>query len=154
MPGIRCGRERRAGARLAPADLRRADTRMRFSVVIPTYQRRSLIVRTVRAFRPRKVATSSWWSWWTAPRRARADAPGFAQPFPLTVIEQPNGGRAAAVNVGAAAATGKLLLFLDDDMHVAHDLLSEHERSRSAGADIVLGHVPLDPDSPPARSPR
>ena len=49
----------RAGARLAPADLRRGGHRMRFSVVIPTYQRRSLIVRTVRAFEAQEVADSS-----------------------------------------------------------------------------------------------
>jgi GT2 family glycosyltransferase/peptidoglycan/xylan/chitin deacetylase (PgdA/CDA1 family) len=124
---------------------------MRFSVVIPTYQRRSIVVRTVRAFEAQKggdfevvvVVDGSTDGTAQALRDLR-------EPFPLTVIEQPNGGRAAAVNAGAAAATGELLLFLDDDMHVAPDLLSEHERSRRAGADIVLGHVPLDPNSPPS----
>ena len=29
-------------------------------------------------------------------------------------------------------------------------LLAEHERSRREGADVVLGHIPLHPDSPPS----
>ena len=37
-------------------------------------------------------------------------------PFALKVVEQPNQGRAAAVNAGAGAAEGELLLILDDDM--------------------------------------
>jgi peptidoglycan/xylan/chitin deacetylase (PgdA/CDA1 family)/GT2 family glycosyltransferase len=68
--------------------------------------------------------------------------------FPLVVVEQPNGGRATAVNAGAAAARGELLLFLDDDMSADPKLLSEHDRSHREGADAVMGDLPLDPSSP------
>ena len=68
--------------------------------------------------------------------------------FPLTVLEQPNRGRAAAVNHGAKVARGELLLILDDDMEADPRLLAEHDRSHREGADVVLGHIPLHPDSP------
>jgi len=69
-------------------------------------------------------------------------------PFQLVVLEQPNRGQAAARNRGAEEARGELLLFLDDDMEADERLLSEHDRSHRQGADVVLGHVPLHPDSP------
>jgi len=129
----------------------RAEARPRFSVVIPTYQRRDVVVSSVRAL------------------AAQEDAPPFEvvvvvdgsvdgtadalraleTPFPLSVVEQPNAGRPAACNRGAAAASGELLLFLDDDMEAHPRLLAEHDRSHREGADAVIGHLPLHPESPP-----
>ncbi len=124
---------------------------MRFSVVIPTYQRRSLVVRTVRALEAQEDRHFEVVVVVDGSTDGTARALGeLREPFPLRVIEQPNRGRGAACNAGAAAATGELLLFLDDDMEADSALLSEHERSRGENADIVLGHVPLHPDSPPS----
>jgi GT2 family glycosyltransferase/peptidoglycan/xylan/chitin deacetylase (PgdA/CDA1 family) len=122
---------------------------VRFSVVIPTYERRDTVLRGVRAldqqterdFEAIVVVDGS------------TDGTGEALrdlelPFPLTVVEQPNRGRAEACNAGAAAARGDLLLFLDDDMEADPRLLAEHDRSQREGVDLVLGHVPLHPDSP------
>ena len=129
----------------------RAEATLRFSVVIPTYQRRDVVVSTVRAL------------------KAQQDAPPFEvvvvvdgsvdgtaealraldTPFPLAVVEQPNAGRPAACNRGATAASGELLLFLDDDMEAHPRLLAEHDRSHREGADAVIGHLPVHPDSPP-----
>jgi len=69
--------------------------------------------------------------------------------FPLTVIEQDNRGRAAACNRGVAGAQGELILFLDDDMEADPGLLAQHDRSHRGGADVVIGHVPLHPESRP-----
>lgn len=123
----------------------------RFSVVIPTYERRDVVTDCVRALAgqdgapPFEVVVVVDGSTDGTAIALRDLAP----PFPLTVVEQPNRGRASACNAGAAAARGEILLFLDDDMVADPALIAEHGRSLDQGADVVIGHVPLHPDSPP-----
>ena len=122
---------------------------MRFSVVIPTYQRRERVTRTVtalarqthRGFEVIVAVDGSTDETATALR-------GLDLPFPLVVLEQGNAGRASACNAGARAAGGEVILFLDDDMEAHPALLAEHDRSHREGADVVLGHLPLHPGSP------
>ena len=122
---------------------------MRFSVVIPTYRRRERVLRHVAA-----LANQTWEDFEAivvddGSGDGSADAlRALEVPFPLTVVEQENQGAAQARNVGARAAAGELLLFLDDDMEAAPTLLAEHERSHREGADLVVGDMPLHPDSP------
>lgn len=123
--------------------------RPRFSVVIPTYQRRAVVVESVRALAAQEFAP------FEAIVVVDGSTDGSAEslrqlqlPFPLTVLEQVNSGRASAVNRGAAEARGEVLLVLDDDMEADPRLLAEHDRSHRAGADVVLGDIPLHPDSP------
>ena len=121
----------------------------RFSVVIPTYERCQIVAASVAAldrqsrrdFEVLVVVDGS------TDGTAEALAE-LAVDFPLRLIEQANQGRAAAVNAGAGAAAGELILFLDDDMEADPALLAEHERSHSEGADVVLGDLPLNPRSP------
>ena len=68
---------------------------------------------------------------------------------PLQIVEQKNKGAASARNAGAQVATGKILLFVDDDMQADVSLLTEHAKFHCDGAQAVLGHIPLHPDSPP-----
>lgn len=70
-------------------------------------------------------------------------------PFAVKVIEQPNRGAAAARNRAAAEASNVVLLFLDDDMLCAPDMIAEHARFHSAGAHAVVGDARRDPGSPP-----
>ena len=134
----------------APEPAHDADYRYEFSVVIPTYQRRDVLIRTLNALA--KLLT---------PGRCElivvvdGSTDGSAEtaravslPFPVMVIEQPNAGAAAARNRGAAAAQGEFLLFLDDDMQAAPELLVEHGKVLRAGADAVVGSVPLHPEAP------
>lgn len=122
---------------------------MRFSVVIPTYRRRERVLRHVAALSKQTfgdfeaiVVDDGSGDGSAAALRA------LETPFPLAVIEQENQGAAQARNVGARAARGELLLFLDDDMEAAPALLAEHDRCHREGADLVVGDMPLHPDSP------
>ena len=122
----------------------------RFSVVIPTYRRRETVTRSVAALDRQSERD------FEAIVVVDGGGDGSAESlrrlelgFPLTVIEQANAGAAQARNRGAAAARGEILLTLDDDMEAEPRMLAEHERSHCAGADVVLGDMPIHPGSPP-----
>ncbi len=122
----------------------------RFSVVIPTFQRRELVAAAVSALSRQQyehpfeviVVVDGSTDGTAATLRE------LAVPMPLTVIEQANQGASAARNRGAAAARGDLLLFLDDDMEADGRLLAAHDAWHRGGADVVFGHLPLHPRSP------
>ncbi|SNR77272.1 glycosyltransferase [Blastococcus mobilis] len=122
----------------------------RFSIVVPTYQRRDVLLGTMTALArletpwPIELVVVVDGSTDGTADAARA----VPLPFPLTVVEQPNRGAAAARNAGAASATGEFLLFLDDDMVADPRLLVEHDAVLRQGADAAVGHIPLHPDSP------
>lgn len=122
---------------------------MKFSIVIPTHQRRDIVRRNVSALARQVqkdfevVVVDDGSSDGTAPALRRLNVR-----FPLTVIEQGNSGAGQARNAGAAVATGEVLLFLDDDMEADPRLLAEHDRSHREGADVVLGDLPLHRESP------
>ena len=123
--------------------------RPRFSVVVPTHERRELVVRNVAALAAQElpsfeaiVVVDGGGDGTAAALRALDTS------FPLTVLEQENSGAAEARNAGARAASGEILLFLDDDMEADPAMLAEHDRSHREGADLVVGDLPLHPDSP------
>jgi len=123
---------------------------MRFSIVIPTYQRREVVLRTVAALGRQSVRDFEAIVVVDGSTDGSAGAlRGLNLSFPLRVLEQPNGGAAQARNAGAAGASGDLLLTLDDDMEAEPEMLAEHDRSHREGADVVLGDMPVHPDSPP-----
>lgn len=122
---------------------------MRFSVVIPTCQRRDLALAAVRALESQELRDFEAIVVVDGSTDGTAEAlRGLETSFPFAVHEQPNAGAASARNRGAAAARGEILLFLDDDMEAHPRLLAEHDRSHREGAEVVLGHIPLHPDSP------
>jgi GT2 family glycosyltransferase/peptidoglycan/xylan/chitin deacetylase (PgdA/CDA1 family) len=123
---------------------------MRFSIVIPTHQRRDRVLRTVAALSEQGREDFEVVVVVDGSTDGTADAlRALSVPFPLTVLEQSNRGAAAARNAGAAVARGEILLFLDDDMEADPSLLAEHDRSLREGVDLVLGDLPLHPESPP-----
>jgi GT2 family glycosyltransferase/peptidoglycan/xylan/chitin deacetylase (PgdA/CDA1 family) len=121
----------------------------RYSVVIPTYQRREIVAATVAAFDRQRQHDFELVVVVDGSTDGTAEAlRGLPVDFPVTVLEQANQGRAAAVNAGARASKGELIVFLDDDMEADPALLAEHGRSHDEGADVVLGDLPLNPRSP------
>jgi GT2 family glycosyltransferase len=122
----------------------------RFTVVVPTHDRRERVVRNVAALERQTLRDFEVVVVDDGSRDGSAAVlHDLETSFSLVVIEQANGGAAKARNVGARAAAGELLLFLDDDMEADPALLAEHDRSHREGADLVVGDMPLQPDSPP-----
>ncbi|MGI9155920.1 MAG: glycosyltransferase [Marmoricola sp.] len=122
--------------------------RSRYSVVVPTYQRRDLVTRVVEALSeqsepPLEVLVVVDGSTDGSAAALRA----LTTPFPLHVLEQANAGASRARNRGAAEAKGNLLLFLDDDMLAAPDLLQRLGMAHAGGASAVLGHIPVAADA-------
>lgn len=120
-----------------------------YSIVIPTYQRRDTVAASVRALSMQNlenfevIVVIDGSTDGTAGTLRSLDVP-----FPITVIEQPNSGAAKARNRGAALASGCVILFLDDDMEAAPGLIRAHDKAYEDGADAVVGHMPLHPDTP------
>src|ERR1700733_8260622 len=126
---------------------------LRFSVIVPTYQRRDLVLALVRSMARQEfdgnfevivVVDGSD----DGSAHVLRELEKNADLFPLIILEQSNQGAASARNRGAAVARGEILLFLDDDMEAHPQLLVEHDRSHREGADVTLGHIPLHPESP------
>jgi glycosyltransferase involved in cell wall biosynthesis len=90
----------------------------RFSVVIPTYQRRDLAVALVRALE-RQTYDGPFEMVVVVDGSTDGTVEALAQlhpQFQLRVIAQKNSGLARARNAGAGAAAGEILLFLDGDI--------------------------------------
>ena len=126
----------------------------RHSVVIPTFQRRDLVAKAVRALIAQTESPLEVIVVVDGSTDGTADALRRLQtPFPLLVLEQVNQGPAQARNKGAEAARGDLLLFLDDDMLAAPDLLARLREAHEGGADAATGHIPTVPGTEMFRLP-
>lgn len=123
---------------------------MKVSIVIPTHQRRHLLVRTLptvlaQRFDPEQYevivvvdgstdGTIEFLRGLTPPK------------CKFQVIEQDNQGIACARNAGLRAAIGEVVLFLDDDMICHEELVQRHfETYKSSGRCLVSGPIlPLE----------
>lgn len=64
---------------------------------------------------------------------------------PLRTLPQPRSGAGVARNHGAARASGRILLLLDDDIIADRDLIAEHLRHHAGRDDTaVIGAVPVE----------
>jgi glycosyltransferase involved in cell wall biosynthesis len=116
----------------------------RLSVVIPTFNRRERLRRVLDALNEQTVAagtfdvivvddgSSDGTGEWLGNQRYR---------YGLHAYHQTNAGPATARNTGVLKATGALVLFLDDDVVPAPDLVLEHLRSHDSepGELAVIG---------------
>jgi GT2 family glycosyltransferase len=117
----------------------------RFSVVIPTHDRRDAVTRLLRALRAQNpvpggfevVVVADGCTDGTVEALRNLDTE-----FPCAVLEQPASGPAAARNRGAAHAVGDILLFLDDDVEPRSGVLRAHAEFHAQVADgIGIGYL-------------
>jgi glycosyltransferase involved in cell wall biosynthesis len=114
----------------------------RVSVVVPTYNRRVRLARVLAGFDRQTVPASTFevvivddgskddTQSWLAGNTARS--------YAVKTLRQENGGPARARNAGIAAASGELILFIDDDVEPTPELIAEHLRFHDAEADVVV----------------
>ncbi|MGI5212789.1 glycosyltransferase family 2 protein [Plantactinospora sp. CA-290183] len=114
---------------------------MTASVVVPTRNKADRLRLTLRglgrgASRPHEViVVDDGCTDTTGEVLAEAAATGL----PIRVVTGPQRGRAAARNAGAAAATGRLLVFLDDDILVGPQFVAAHEKAHEDGYGSRIG---------------
>lgn len=120
-------------------------TAPRFSVVIPTHDRRDAVMRLLRALRRQDPVPGGFEVIVVADGCAdgTVEAVGNVDTaFRCSVLEQSASGPAAARNRGAAHATGDILLFLDDDVEPRPGVLRAHAEFHAQVPDgIGIGYL-------------
>lgn len=118
------------------------------SVLIPTHGRAELLPRVVNAWAALDPGSAPGYQIVVVDdgspdgTAAVLDELEERHPQVLTVVRQPNRGRAAARNAAIEAASGEVLLFSDDDMiPVAPDLLTRHLQAQSARPGAWVSHL-------------
>ena len=121
----------------------------RFSVVIPTYQRREIVCRNVAALAARPSATSRRSSSSTARRTAPRRRSRGSTPVSRCGSSSR---RTGAGGGGQRRRRGRRrrdpALSSTTTWSADPEMLAEHDRSHREGADLVLGDIPLHPASP------
>ena len=122
------------------------------SVVIPTYQRRAAIARALRALACQTLPAVRYEvivSIDGSDDGTREMVAEFPAPYSLRAVWRPNHGRAGACNAGIRAASGDLIVLLDDDMEASPELLAAHQCAHGdAPARGVIGAAPVVPEEP------
>lgn len=122
---------------------------MTISVVIPTYNRKELVLRTLATLAEQEAVDEVIVVDDGSPDGTAEAVRALEVPCALRVIEQQNQGPAAARNTGWRAAQGELILFLDDDMLCAPGLVKAHlDAHDDALPTIAMGEIRLSADSP------
>lgn len=127
---------------------------MKLSVVIPTYNRRRLLARTLPSLLAQDFPADAYEVVVVVDGATDGTAEylrGLTPPCGLRVLEQPNRGPSAARNAGIAAATGEIVLLMDDDMRCDATLVRRHAAAHEGGPpdQVVFGPVLVAPESLP-----
>ena len=105
--------------------------RPRATVVVPTFERKDTLLRTLEALRVQDCPAESWEAV-VVDDGSRDGTPAAVEAWiersgaAVRYVRQENRGAAAARNRGAAEAAGEHLLFIDNDIRVPRDFVSRH----------------------------
>src|SRR5262245_4310329 len=111
---------------------------MKFSVVVPTYNRAADLRDTLASLA--RQATSSRWEAIVVDNNSTDDTRSVVEsavatfPAPLRYVFEREQGRSAAMNTGIRAASGDIIVTTDDDVRIGEDWLD-----RAAAALDTLG---------------
>lgn len=113
------------------------------SVVIPTYNRATHLRRVLRALETQDLAPDSFEVVVVDDGSSDDTAAVLNERFTykLNSLRQANAGPAAARNAAIRAATGDLIVFIDDDVVPAPSLLRLHRDAQAAGSGVVIGRM-------------
>ena len=131
-----------------------AEHRYDLSVVIPSYDRRSMLRRCLEAL----IAQTQDPGTFEVVVVDDGSSDGTTEmvealetPFELRLLRQRQGGWAAAQNAGIEAAGGELCLLIDDDVIASPALVAVHIAAHAAHDDPTIGIGPLTQRPPEAR---
>ena len=124
---------------------------IRLSVVIPTFNRQQVLERSLTALLMQDTSPAEYEIIVVNDGSSDGTAEFLRHWQPkcaFHVLEAPHRGAGAARNAGVSAATGELVLFLDDDLIGVPDLLRQHCASHSSSEfRVVNGPICTAPDS-------
>ena len=119
---------------------------MKFSIIIPTYNRADELRETIRSIA--KLEVDADWELVVIDNKSTdhtktvVDAETTSFPAPLRYVFEPEQGRYAAINTGIRAARGEIVATTDDDARVECDWLTRAAAGLEAlGCDYVGGKV-------------
>jgi glycosyltransferase involved in cell wall biosynthesis len=131
---------------LPPAD-RSPGPAVAVSVVIPTYQRREALRRTLASLARQSTPPEAYEVIVSVDGSSDGTLGMLSEldvPYALRVAQGPRRGRARACNAGLALARGETIIVLDDDMEVVPEFVERHHRHHPPGSrSCVLGAVPV-----------
>ncbi len=117
------------------------------SVVIPTYERCASVLRALEALGRQTLPPCDYEvivSIDGSSDGTREAVERFAAAYRVRALWQPNRGRAAACNAGIRAATGEVVILLDDDMEPLPGFLLAHRQAHPHGSRLgIMGAVPI-----------
>jgi glycosyltransferase involved in cell wall biosynthesis len=118
---------------------------MTLSVVIPTRDRASILARSLKALRPQAPDEVV-----VVDDGSKDDTPEvLAASSWVRSVRLGGNGRSAAKNAGVEAATGDVVLFMDDDVIATEGLVARHARHHAEHPEeqeALLGHVTWAPE--------
>lgn len=127
---------------------------MEISVIVPTFNRRVVVARTLASLFVQDFPPDRYEIIVVVDGSADGTAAALKflkPPCKFRVIEQENQGPAGARNTGYRRAEADLLLFLDDDMLCDPGLVSAHVAAHNDGVQtIAFGSLFVSADSPPS----
>ncbi len=125
---------------------------LRLSVVIPTYNRRESLLRTLDALAKQTYPMKQFEVVIISDGASDGTADAvktLTTPYRLRFIEQANAGPAKARNNGARSACAPLIVYVDDDIEPLPDFLAEHAKAHENDPKLVL----IGPQSEPVGEP-